>query len=845
MSKTRMYFYRTRMIFSIILGATGFAAIALLYINITSDLQRLSSASSDNVQWTLSQTEVEFLEYENQLEKVMQDIEPDLSGLRRGFDIFYSRVHTLGHASIYASVREIPEFSENLAVLSRFIESAAETIDSRDPALVFGLKGLLERTVAVRPNVRQLSNSGLNFFAKESDTRRENISDTLSQMALGVTALTLALMLFAFYLAYLNRLNVRRRREAIQTSQRMNIVTSTSLDAVIVVDINGHILDFNSAAEQIFGYDADYAKKHDLAELIIPEQYRALHEAGMQRMRDSGDKRVVGTGRITLEAQRANGEIFPVEFAIQSAKTDDGEIFVSFLRDISSRVAEANELVKARDSALAGEKAKTDFLATMSHEIRTPLNGLLGNLTLINDTKLSAKQLRYIKNMETSGKLLMSHISDVLDITKYDAGKLQLRPTAVNLNSLLQDIVNSQSGAATANNTTLKWGWTGDSVNWIFADQDRIQHILMNVVGNAVKFTRDGKVWVEAQVIGDLKASPEIEITVHDTGIGMSPDLKAKIFDDFLTGDASYDRDVGGTGLGLGIALRFANALGGTIDVESEEGVGSSFAIRFPIEPTRAPVKPSQHHVKLSEKHNSHILLVEDNEINRVVAREMLTAAGHQVSEAHNGKIAVEMAQDQTFDLILMDISMPVMDGRAATRAIRSLDGPSATTPIVALTANAMAEEQEAFIKDGMNDILTKPLSRDRLLDALAHYTEAPMIETAKPVVVSASLVDQTHLQELKDTLGEDVLAQLVGRFTEEVDETVTYLTNSADRPLEEIAQRAHKIAGSAATLGTVDLRAALVAVEVAAKQDDSAGTQAAITGLPDIWAATRAALDA
>ena len=146
----------------------------------------------------------------------------------------------------------------------------------------------------------------------------------------------------------------------------------------------------------------------------------------------------------------------------------------------------------ARDRALAGEKAKTDFLATMSHEIRTPLNGLLGNLALLRETRLSAKQARYIKNMDTSGKLLMSHISDVLDITKYDAGKLRLRPVEMNISTLLQDIIDNQSGAASANDTTLQWGWVDAPLTWIRADRDRIQHILMNVIGNAVKFTHGG-----------------------------------------------------------------------------------------------------------------------------------------------------------------------------------------------------------------------------------------------------------------------------------------------------------------------------------------------------------------
>jgi len=440
----------------------------------------------------LSQTEVEFLEFEITLEASTRQLAPDLAGLRRAFDIFYSRIATLGEASIYAPVRDIPQFAINLRVLETYLNTTAATIDAQDADLIAALPRLAEQAAEVRTNVRRLSNAGLTYFATESDKRRDSIFATLSQLAIGVTLLTLALLFLALYLGRLNRQNIRRRREVIQASKRMNVVTGTALDAVMVCDSDGVVLDFNAAAEQIFGYSSEEAIGRELGALIVPDHHRAAHDAGMQRMRDSGEKRVVGKGRIQLEAKRANGDLFPVEFAIQSADTDEGEIFIAFLRDISHRLAAEQELIEARDRARADEKAKADFLATMSHEIRTPLNGLLGNLTLMHDTELSQQQAGYVKNMETSGKLLMSHISDVLDITKYDAGKLTLRPVTMNISTLLQDIVDSQSGAALAQNTALDWQWTGPRVEWIEADKERIQHILMN--------------WRHRAGIGDRKA---------------------------------------------------------------------------------------------------------------------------------------------------------------------------------------------------------------------------------------------------------------------------------------------------------------------------------------------------
>jgi PAS domain S-box-containing protein len=580
----RTFTFRHRVLFATLLGSIGVAVVIIMSMDVARDMRLLDSASSDNVQYALSQTEVEYLEYELLLARAAQETAPDLKRLRQRFDIFYSRVNTLQDAPTYAKVRELPYFSAILPNIRSFLEAQAQIIDSPDPVLQAAIPKLAETAAEFRSSIRLLSTSGLQYFAKDSDKRRLNVAITLTRMAAVVTFLVAALLVLVFYLVYLNAQNIRRRREVDQTSNRMKIVTGTALDAVVVCDLNGRILDFNAAAEQIFGHSAKTAIGANLGELIVPDKYRSAHDAGMARMRAHGEKHVTGKGRVKLEAKRANGQIFPVEFAIQSAETDEGEIFIAFLRDISHRVQAEQDLVAARDRALSGEKAKTDFLATMSHEIRTPLNGLLGNLALLRDTRLSAKQTRYIDNMNTSGKLLMSHISDVLDITKYDAGKLRLRPVAMNISALLQDIVDNQSGAASANNTVLEWGWRGEPADWIRADQDRIQHVLMNIIGNAVKFTQDGRISVEVEVTGDRDDAAEMHLSVRDTGIGMDADLQAQIFDDFMTGDSSYDRAVGGTGLGLGIAKRFVTALGGSIEVQSEKGAGSHFTVRLPVD---------------------------------------------------------------------------------------------------------------------------------------------------------------------------------------------------------------------------------------------------------------------
>ncbi|MGO4906905.1 ATP-binding protein [Pseudorhodobacter sp. W20_MBD10_FR17] len=806
-----------------VLGVIGAAVIAVTSANVVRDLRLLNSARSDNVQWTLSQAEVEFLEYRLDLERAIHSPDPDLKSLRREFDIFYSRMETLRVASIYAPLRKLAGFSLPLAELQVFLFDSVDFLDADDETLIAALPDLLVLAENAETRARTLSNSGLSFFADASDRMREKVALTLMQMAASVAFLIVVLLILALYQGRLNRQNIRRRKEAIEASERMNVVISTALDGVIVADERWRIVEFNAAAQQIFGYSAAQAIGKTVSQLIVPDHLVADYEGNMRRDVAATEKQIIGKGRIKLEAKRADGSVFPVEVSLQAATTEGGEVYIAFLRDISHRVRAEAELVAALDRALAGEKAKTDFLATMSHEIRTPLNGLLGNLSLLEDTQPTEQQNRYIKNMEISGKLLMSHISDVLDITKYDAGKLTLRPVDMNLSTLLQDIVDNQSGAAVARNTVLNWAWAGTPVEWIRADRDHIQHVLMNVIGNAVKFTHGGKINVT------LQAGDDLEIVVRDTGIGMDAALQARIFDDFVTGDSSYGRDVGGTGLGLGLAKRYINALGGTISVESAPGAGSVFRIRFPIKPIAPPTKTKGHDAPIQDAISRSVLLVEDNEINRVVAREMLRAAGHTVVEAHNGREAVTLAQNQAFDLILMDISMPVLDGRSATREIRAGQGLCAQVPIVALTANAMAEEQEAYLADGMNDVLTKPLSRAALLRVVSTL-EAPQNPVATPAATTSALDD------LRDMLGAKALQQLLVRFKNDIEQTITVLTAETAQSPVEMESLVHKGAGSAAYFGLVDLRQALLAIETAAKNQDHAAIQAAIAALPQVW---------
>ena len=841
----------------LVLGALALGGLLLVVAlggNVRDDLAQLNSAQSENFEFMLAQVEVEFLEYARGVDAVAEDPAADLAELRRRFDIFHGRIDTVEATDPNGMIAGDPATAAAVARLRAHLDRAAPLIDGPDAALRAGAPSLRAAMPELRAAVRTVALGGLDQLAERSDDRREAFSETLIQMAVALAALLVALLLLAGYLARLGGRYASIARKIHVAGERMHTVMETSHDAVIVTDRAGVILEFNAAAERMFGHRAADVAGRSVGDLLVPPHLRPAHEAGMARMRDGGARGVARRGRITTEAMRADGRTFPVELSIQSAPTDEGEVCVAFLRDISDRVAAEAELIEARDRALAGERAKAEFLAVMSHEIRTPLNGLLGNLALLREGPLDDRQERLVRNMESSGELLLGHVSDVLDITRYEAGKPGKAVWPVHLGRLIQGLVDSQASLARSQETRLGWTWVGPPQDWLYIDRVRVENILQNLIGNAVKFTRGGHVAIEVRHDGET-----LGVAVADTGVGIPREAQSRIFEDFWTGDRLYDRATGGTGLGLGLVRRYVAALDGTIEVESAPGEGATFTLSLPAPPAPVPAAeaPAAAPDPAPRSDPRLVLVVEDNAINRQVAREMLAAGGHEVVEAVNGRDGVDRAAARAFDLILMDIAMPVMDGRAATRAIRAGGGASARVPIVALTANVMASERAAFLRDGMNDVLTKPLRRAVLDAVIARLTPAPASPqppppSEGPAVRAASasppsaapardvlLLDPVHLEEMRELLGPDRTALLTGRFATEMEALLAWLGDHADD--SSAPARLHSAAGSAATFGALALHAALAAAERAAL----AGEPVDRCALVATWSQSRTVLGA
>jgi two-component system sensor histidine kinase/response regulator len=503
-----------------------------------------------------------------------------------------------------------------------------------------------------------------------------------------------------------------------------------ALDAVVEMDRRGVITGWNSQAEQTFGWSASEALGQLLANLVIPEPYRKAHREGLQRYRTTGHGPALNK-RLDLEALHRDGHTFPIEIAITPVHQHDQTVFCAFVRDISVRKRHESDLRQATERAEAASRAKSEFLANMSHEIRTPLNGILGFTDVLRRRVGSPEQQsQYLNMIYASGQHLLTLINDILDLSKIEAGRMEFEQVQCSPHGVIAEVLSILRVRAQEKAISLECRWTSGVPETIRTDPARLRQILINLAGNAIKFTERGGVTLLATV--DVPGpDPRFVIEVRDTGIGIRPEHLERIFSPFVQADASITRQFGGTGLGLAISRQIARQLGGDVTVESELGLGSVFRVTLetgpldgvrildvpPTETIASRRRATADSLTCAQLQSARILVVEDGETNRDLMMVVLQDAGAAVVCAENGLLGVEAASRKPFDLILMDMQMPVMDGYAATRRLRE---QGCRLPIIALTAHAMRGDEIKCREAGCSGYLTKPIDVDVLLQTVA-----------------------------------------------------------------------------------------------------------------------------
>ena len=786
-----------------------FLLLAVMVTSLASQVQDLSRAAGDNTQWSISQIDTEFANLDALLTDQVATGAHDEDEVGLRVDIALSRLNIINSGRSAEIFGESPQAAELIVPINAFAERAVALLDAPGALDKQAMAQLHREVRAVRPYVRDIALLGIRLGAERSEVRRAQFASQL--IWTGGTAIAL-LILMAALMVVLDRLLLRaaRRDAALSaSSKQLSSTVAASLDAIVTADVEGKIIDFNQSAERVFGWQKEDIVGLTMEETFIPHRMRDAHHNGMQRYLKTGQPRVVDAGRVELAALRKSGEEFPVELNITTAHDGQDVTFIAYIRDISERKINEQKLIDARDRAERTDKAKSQFLAVMSHEMRTPLNGILGVLDLLKTTSLNDQQSRYANIATSSSEVLLEHVNEALDITRIETGKLQLTLQNFRLTDLMQGLIDMFEPLAREKGLAITLDIAPAVRGPYYADAGRIRQILTNLIGNAIKFTDHGSIAVSVTGIHGSETS-SLRFAVTDTGIGIAPEQHEQVFEDFFAHASADGRQARGDGLGLSISRRIARAMDGDVSVNSVEGKGSNFVLSLPI--MRREAAPANQPEAVDKDHIEHkkcrVLIVEDNSINRSVLSDMLHSMGHNVEEAVNGADAIERTKTTAFDVIFMDISMPVMNGIEATRHLRSDGGPNTATFIVGLTAHGREEYRAQAVEAGMDRFHTKPIRLDALHSLLSEVSSGQM---SKP--------DSAHypeaLTEMIGMLGVDRVRATADTFFEELASLCALLrAQGPDMDQTTLAEAAHKAKGAASLLGLAELEATLLDME-------------------------------
>jgi len=586
-------------------------------------------------------------------------------------------------------------------------------------------------------------------------------------------------------------------------------VVEDGSDIIFIVDFEGKILYHNLSVFGVLGYRGKSLVGKNFHDYVLPSalgEFKANFKLSQKR---------AYTEKIEFQFLCKDKSFRFLEFNSINLKNKKGlKGLILDCRDITQRKKDEAELVRL-------QKAKEQFLANMSHEIRTPINGIAGIAGLLSQNHNLEEREMYLNAIKHSAENLKVIINDILDLSAIESGKLKFEKIGFNLTDIIPSLISTFTYQAKEKNIILNYEIDTKLNTILLGDPVRLNQILINLISNAVKFTHTGSVSIKCELEKQQAKEYWVKITVRDTGVGIPPEKLNTIFESFSQADESVTRRYGGTGLGLTIARQLVELKKGKIEVDSREHVGSTFTVHIPY-----PVDKNNRAQKLkmdtrSQSINSfdgglRVLLVEDNDINRLYAKSILKNWKCKTDVAENGLIAVEKLKNNVYDVVLMDVQMPVMDGYDATKAIRNMQSPSNTVPIIALTANVTKNDVDKCLAAGMNDYLPKPFSPEdlyhKLFEELKLIPEKPA--KPKPIRIQKRAFDLTYLRNVSGN-NESFIKEMVETFIQSIPQSLKELEEAmqeSDSP--KLARITHQIKPSLTLLGLDSLRDSAVTLE-------------------------------
>jgi len=710
-------------------------------------------------------------------------------------------------------------FNEEVKILmdpiNQFVRKTVSIIDNVDEISLDNILILRDMVKRVRPKVSKNAFLVYRLAVIRSQEQQINFSKQLIWTSGSAVFFLIMLAGLLLLLDQMLRSSIRRADELTASSRQLALTVAGSMDAIIIADGFSKIIEYNASAQGVFGWSREEIIGKTMEEIFFRSGLRDAYKNAMAQSLELSHTNAIDGVRVELTAWRKNGEEFEVELNMTYVERNDDAIYMAYIRDISDRKAAEKILIEARDRAERTDKAKSQFLAVMSHEMRTPLAGIIGVMDLLKTTKLTKKQDHYVQIATSSGEVMLEHINEALDITRIEGGALNLSPQEFNLPDLVRSLVEVLKPLASEKVLNLDFQIDSNIKTNFIGDSLRIRQILTNLLGNSIKFTDEGSIKF---VIGHSYVSDvsTVKFKITDTGVGIAPENHEKIFEDFMALSSGDQRQTRGDGLGLSISRKISRQMGGDIIVESNINEGATFILSLPlvqvVKTDVVELKGLDIPVENSKKIN--VLVVEDSITNREVLSDMLEEMGHKVIGAMNGLESLEQVKKQRFDIIFMDINMPIMGGIEAVQKIRSGGGLNSKTYIAGLTAHGSDEFGVEAEQAGMDCYFTKPIRlvtlQQIILDVVASRSDETIGEFS-PV-----------LKELFETLGREKTLGVSGVFFEELEQFINQCNQGIfSHDNHALVEAAHKIKGAAAMLGLDLLETIFAQLESDAHEDN------------------------